>query len=74
MPVVVLNDRGAVRAAHGNELTPEDLSEPSAASASWPAEDGSSPGRWRLMDGGGMLLGIAELRPGGLLHPVIVLV
>jgi len=72
VPAVVLNDRGAVRAAHGNELTPEDLSDPSAVSR--PAEDGSNPGRWRLVDGRGMLLGIAESRPGGLLHPVIVLV
>ena len=72
VPSVVLNDRGAVRAPHGNELTPEDLTDPSAVSR--PAGDGSNPGRWRLLDGGGMLLGIAESRPGGLLHPVIVLV
>ena len=72
LPAVVLNDRGAVRAAHGNELTPEDLTDPSAMSRR--ADDGSTPGRWRLVDGAGMLLGIAESRPGGLLHPVIVLV
>jgi tRNA pseudouridine55 synthase len=72
VPSVVLNDRGAVRASHGNELTSEDLIDPSSVSR--PADDGSTPGRWRLVDGGGMLLGIAESRPGGLLHPVIVLV
>ena len=72
VPSVVVNDRGAVRASHGNELTPEDLIDPSAVSSS--ADDGSTPGRWRLVDGGGMVLGIAESRPGGLLHPVIVLV
>jgi hypothetical protein len=31
-------------------------------------------GRCRLLDSSGRLLGIAEPRPGGLLHPVIVLV
>ena len=72
VPTVVLNDRGAVRAAHGNELTSQDLTDPSAVSVG--AEDGASTRKWRLMDGAGMLLGIAESRPGGLLHPVIVLV
>ena len=72
VPAVVLNDRGARRAAHGNELTPGDLTDPSAVSGG--AEGGSAPGRFRLMDAGGMLVGIAESRPGGLLHPVIVLV
>ncbi len=72
VPAVVLNDRGARRAAHGNELTPEDLTDPSGVSRR--AEGASAAGRFRLMDGGGMLLGIAESRPGGLLHPVIVLV
>ncbi|MDP9323133.1 MAG: tRNA pseudouridine(55) synthase TruB [Acidobacteriota bacterium] len=72
VPAVVLNDRGARRAAHGNELTPEDLADPSGLSRR--AEGASAPCRFRLMDGGGMLLGIAESRPGGLLHPVIVLV
>ena len=72
VPAVVLNDRGARRAAHGNELTPEDLTDPSAVSSR--SEGGSAADRWRLMDGGGKLLGIAESRPGGLLHPVIVLV
>jgi tRNA pseudouridine55 synthase len=72
VPAVVLNDRGARRAAHGNELTPEDLADPSGLSRR--AEGASAPCRFRLMDGGGMLLGIAESRPGWLLHPVIVLV
>jgi tRNA pseudouridine55 synthase len=72
VPAVVLNDRGARRAAHGNELTPEDLTDPSGVSRR--AEGASAAGRFRLIDGGGMLLGIAESRPGGLLHPVIVLV
>ena len=40
-------------------------------------EPGGEPipgARWRLLDPAGMLLGIAEQRPAGLLHPVIVLV
>jgi tRNA pseudouridine55 synthase len=72
VPAVVLNDRGARRAAHGNELGPEDLVEP--ASVSVPDNAASSAARWRLFDGGGVLLGIAESRSGGVLHPVIVLV
>jgi tRNA pseudouridine55 synthase len=71
LPAVVLNDRGARRATHGNELGPDDLVEPRSLSV--PLEADVS-GRWRLLDGGGMLLGIAQSRPGGLLHPVIVLV
>jgi hypothetical protein len=39
-----------------------------------PLDPESSDARWRLLDGSGTLLGIAESRPGGLLHPVIVLV
>jgi tRNA pseudouridine55 synthase len=70
VPAVVLNERGARRAAHGNELGPEDLVEPPSLSVAGAA----SGARWRLVDGGGMLLGIAESRPGGVLHPVIVLV
>ncbi len=65
VPAVVLNARGVWRATHGNDVGPDDLLHraPEAAGA-----------RWRLLDGAGMLLGMAELRPGGLLHPVVVLV
>jgi tRNA pseudouridine55 synthase len=66
VPAVVLNDRGVFRATHGNAVGPADM-----------AKGGTDPaagGRWRLLDGGGRLLGIAEVRPGGLLHPVLVLV
>jgi tRNA pseudouridine55 synthase len=69
LPHVVLNDRGARRAAHGSDLTPEDWS--SAAEQS--AADSSAGRRWRLLRDDGMLLGIAETRPGGVLHPAIVL-
>lgn len=69
LPAVVLNERGIRRATHGNDVTSADLAE------SGPPE--TAPGievRWRLLDGAGMLLGIAERSPAGLLHPVIVLV
>jgi tRNA pseudouridine55 synthase len=66
LPAVLVNERGARRAAHGNALAPDDL----AAGAGAPA-----PGaRVRVVDADGTLLGIAEPRDGGLLHPVVVLV
>jgi tRNA pseudouridine55 synthase len=66
MPAVTLTERGVWRATHGNEVGPGEM----AASTPLAAADG----RWRLLDGAGKLLGIAEARPGGLLHPVLVLV
>jgi tRNA pseudouridine55 synthase len=64
VPAVRLTERGAQRAGHGNAVGPGDF-------------DGQAPalpGRVRLMDPGGRLLGLAESRPGGLLQPVVVLV
>ncbi len=66
MPAVTLNDRGIWRATHGNEVGPADFARPTPPVA--------SEGRWRLLGGAGQLLGVAEARPGGLLHPVLVLV
>jgi tRNA pseudouridine55 synthase len=66
MPAVTLNDRGVKRATHGNEIGPGDMSSTSVTAASGE--------RWRLLDGSGKLLAIAESHPGGLLHPVLVLV
>lgn len=60
----VLNERGVQRASHGNALCAEDLA----------TSDGRPDGPVRLTDGTGALLGIAETRADGLLHPVIVLV
>jgi tRNA pseudouridine55 synthase len=63
IPAIVLNERALRRAAHGNEIAPEDAGLPGATSA-----------KYRLVDSTGRLIAIAETRPGGLLHPVTVLV
>ncbi len=69
LPGVVLNDRGARRASHGNDVAPEDVAGAALVIGETPAS-----ARWRLVDEAGALLGIAERGPSGLLHPVIVLV
>jgi tRNA pseudouridine55 synthase len=65
LPHVVVNERGAQRAAHGNALSAVDLATPVPA---------APEGRLRVLDGVGSLLGIARPEAGGLLRPVIVLV
>ena len=65
IPSVVLTEDGVRRALHGNTGAARRRTESAAA-------DGRP--RVRLLDGAGRLVGIAELEPGGLLHPVIVLV
>lgn len=65
IPAVVLNDRDRDRAVHGAHV-------PDSGPA--PIFSGATLTRRRLLDGAGRLIGIAETRPGGLLHPVIVLV
>lgn len=69
LPAALLNERGARRASHGNDVGDEDLVVPAELTAT-----GGTPVRWRLLDESGMLLGIAESRHSGVLHPVIVLV
>jgi tRNA pseudouridine55 synthase len=69
LPHVVVNERGARRAAHGNALAAEDL---------WEAErtipPGAAPGPVRVLDADGALLAIGQPAGGGLLQPVVVLV
>ena len=62
IPSVVLTEDGVRRALHGSMLPP------SAHESELPQTV-----RVRLLDAAGHLVGIAELEPGGLLHPVIVL-
>jgi tRNA pseudouridine55 synthase len=69
LPRVVVTQRGAKRAAHGNALAGEDLVETDAA-AFGPA--GSGP--VRVLDAEGGLLAIGEPGQGGVLQPVVVLV
>jgi tRNA pseudouridine55 synthase len=71
LPHVVLNERGSRRAAHGNDLAPEDWTGDNAPP---PCRLEGPPGQyWRLVRSDGSLLGLAQSRSGGLLHPAIVL-
>lgn len=69
LPHVVVNERGARRAAHGNLLAAEDLRDADRA-----APAASAPGPVRVLDADGALLAIGQLAGGGLLQPVVVLV
>ncbi len=70
LPAVVVNDLGVKRTGHGSALGPQDLQGAFPEAGGTPAEGC----RLRLLDRAGALLGLAEPRPDGLLHPVIVLV
>ena len=73
VPAVVLTERGVRRATHGNDVAFDDvIGSPGVLPA--PRAVTAEAGQWRLLDEGGALLAIAESRPGGALHPVIVLV
>jgi tRNA pseudouridine55 synthase len=73
LPAVVVSDIGAKRTGHGSALGPVDVDGafPEAAGLS---REGSEECRLRLLDRAGTLLGLAEQRRDGLLHPVVVLV
>ena len=64
MPAARLSADGATKARHGAAIGP----------AAWRGDELVTSGKMRLLDDAGGLLGIGELRPGGLLHPVLVLV
>jgi tRNA pseudouridine55 synthase len=64
LPAATLTDEGARRARHGRTLGVTEIS-------GRPATEGSVT---RLLDPAGELVGIAESRGGGLLHPVVILV
>ena len=65
IPAVVLSDRDRERATHGADVSGDDSPRPAV---------GGNATRRRLLDASGRLIAVAEVRPGGLLHPVIVLV
>ena len=70
MPAVDLTSEGARRAAHGNPLTPGHLEK--GDRSIFDAGKGDCP-LFRLRDGGGTLVAVAERRADGCLHPVVVL-
>jgi tRNA pseudouridine55 synthase len=65
MPAVTLTEEGTRRATNGNTLAPAHLTVP--VSGEGPAR------RVRVLDASGGLLSVAEHRPDGLLHPLLVL-
>jgi tRNA pseudouridine55 synthase len=66
LPAATLTAEGVRRAGHGNTLRDDDIAE-------WRGWR-QAPGRVRLLDESGTLIGIGEPRAGGVLHPAIVLV
>jgi tRNA pseudouridine55 synthase len=65
MPRVGLTVQGLQRAVHGNDLSPAHTSRLDASASTAP--------RVRLVDDAGEVVAVAESRPGGLLHPLVVL-
>jgi tRNA pseudouridine55 synthase len=77
LPAVVVSDLGAERVSHGSALRPEDLAlagRGDGGVSSGEALASAVDCRLRLLDQAGSLLGLAERRADGLLHPVVVLV
>ena len=70
LPAVTLTAEGLRRAANGNSLSPGHLE-----TAGYPPQAPSTgPGPFvRVLDGAGAVLAVAERRPDGLLHPLVVL-
>lgn len=73
IPSLVLTERGARRARHGNDLSAADVV---SSSTDWAARKASStePAFAKLYDGQGTLIAIAKADSARLLHPTIVLV
>ena len=70
-PAVTLTAEGLRRAGNGNTLAPEVFR---LAAESTGADTGLRAGdRVRVLDGSGEVLSVAEWRPDGLLHPLLVL-
>lgn len=65
MPAVTLTDEGIRRVSHGNSLGPAHVAGAPAAPEGVP--------HVRVLDDAASLLAVAERRPDGLLHPVLVL-
>ena len=77
LPSVIVTQRGAQLAAHGNPLTPTEFETSSAGVPAGIDSSGSadaSPAKVKVFDGDGSLLAIADGSTAGILHPRIVLV
>jgi len=71
LPQVIVNQRGARRAAHGNALAGEDFDDGDAVQ---PDPGGETAGPVRVVDADGALLAIGQPGRGGLLQPIVVLI
>ena len=74
IPAVVVSDQDRTRITHGADvlISPGVLQEPDSGNPR--SVVGEQVPRRRLLDTAGRLIALGELRPGGFLHPVIVLV
>jgi tRNA pseudouridine55 synthase len=68
LPELTLTPEGVRRAVTGCDLAVRDLAREASGTPS-----GTLPARARLLDGARNLVGIADLTPAGLLHPVVIL-
>jgi tRNA pseudouridine55 synthase len=65
MPAITLNEEGVRRVSHGNTLA--------AGHLAGPPTDVAAYTHARILDPFGQLLAVAQPRPGGTLHPILVL-
>lgn len=70
MPSVTLTGEGVRRATHGNFVGPDHTT---GENRHWSPTMADGPFSVRLLDDAGTLLAVAEVRPDGLLHPLVVL-
>jgi tRNA pseudouridine55 synthase len=74
LPAVIVGEPGVLRVSHGNTIGSEHLADPDRGAASCDGKEAAPmSGRVRLLDEAGTLLAVADWRPGGVLHPAIVL-
>ncbi len=73
LTALTLSEEGRRRASHGRDLAPDDFISPPPCAFDEPG--GIRGSSFRLVDGAGALVGVAERsRAAGLLHPSIVLI
>jgi tRNA pseudouridine55 synthase len=73
-PAVIVNEEGATRVAHGGALEPNCIIDRRDGSSGRGALELKDGGGWvRVLEAGGHMLAAAELNPGGVLQPRVVL-